>query len=217
MVHNGIITNSRVLRALLERKGYAFVSETDTESVAVLIQYIYDQQKLNGAEVTPCPCPSPQCRFLRPLAIPGHHASYFPPASCLRVSLALSARSPRSTHLHCPPDRAWAWQDAPDFITLVEETVSQLEGSFALVFKSAHFPNQLVATRRGSPLLVGIKRQPLRPVRQLRHHFGTISYAFLSALHPTHAVDMLYSVVPIGGGRCMLIGALRLRWMDNSR
>ena len=48
MVHNGIITNSRALRALLERKGYTFVSETDTESVAVLIQYIYDQQKLNG-------------------------------------------------------------------------------------------------------------------------------------------------------------------------
>ena len=54
-------------------------------------------------------------------------------------------------------------QDTPDFVTLVEETVSQLEGSFALVFKSGHFPNQLVATRRGSPLLVGIKRQELHP------------------------------------------------------
>ncbi|VDO73027.1 unnamed protein product [Haemonchus placei] len=31
------------------------------------------------------------------------------------------------------------------------------EGAFALAFKSSKFPGQLVATRRGSPLLVGIK------------------------------------------------------------
>jgi hypothetical protein len=44
-----------------------------------------------------------------------------------------------------------------DFIELVEDLMTQLEGSFALVFKSTHYPMQLVATRRGSPLLVGIK------------------------------------------------------------
>ena len=31
------------------------------------------------------------------------------------------------------------------------------EGAFALAFKSTKYPGQLVATRRGSPLLVGIK------------------------------------------------------------
>lgn len=31
------------------------------------------------------------------------------------------------------------------------------EGAFALAFKSRHFPGQVVATRRGSPLVVGIK------------------------------------------------------------
>lgn len=31
------------------------------------------------------------------------------------------------------------------------------EGAFALCFKSKHFPGECVATRRGSPLLVGIK------------------------------------------------------------
>lgn len=30
----------------------------------------------------------------------------------------------------------------PDFRELVEETVSQLEGAFALIFKSIHYPNQ---------------------------------------------------------------------------
>lgn len=97
VVHNGIISNSNSIRALLVRKGYKFVSETDTECVAILIQYLYDQLKQK--------------------------------------------------------------EDEMDFVSLVEETISQLEGSFALVFKSIHFPNQLVATRRGSPLLVGIKRK----------------------------------------------------------
>lgn len=31
------------------------------------------------------------------------------------------------------------------------------EGAFALCFKSKHYPGECVATRRGSPLLVGIK------------------------------------------------------------
>ncbi|CAI4229463.1 unnamed protein product [Auanema sp. JU1783] len=43
------------------------------------------------------------------------------------------------------------------FRQLVEAVIQQLEGAFALAFKSRKFPGQLVATRRGSPLLVGIK------------------------------------------------------------
>ena len=41
------------------------------------------------------------------------------------------------------------------FRELVEQTCTQLEGAFALVFKSSLYPGQTVATRRGSPLLVG--------------------------------------------------------------
>ncbi|BES94933.1 Glucosamine-fructose-6-phosphate aminotransferase [Nesidiocoris tenuis] len=43
------------------------------------------------------------------------------------------------------------------FREVVEHAISQLEGAFALCFKSTHFPGECVATRRGSPLLVGIK------------------------------------------------------------
>lgn len=43
------------------------------------------------------------------------------------------------------------------FRELVEKVIQQLEGAFALCFKSKHFPGECVATRRGSPLLVGIK------------------------------------------------------------
>ncbi len=41
LVHNGIIENDRELRAFLTEKGYAFSSETDTESAANLIAYHY--------------------------------------------------------------------------------------------------------------------------------------------------------------------------------
>ncbi|RMD94727.1 MAG: glutamine--fructose-6-phosphate transaminase (isomerizing), partial [Alphaproteobacteria bacterium] len=43
VVHNGIIENFRELRAALEAKGYAFGTETDTETVAVLCESFLDQ------------------------------------------------------------------------------------------------------------------------------------------------------------------------------
>lgn len=43
------------------------------------------------------------------------------------------------------------------FRELVEQVVQQIEGAFALAFKSVNYPGECVATRRGSPLLVGIK------------------------------------------------------------
>merc|ERR1711872_424273 len=45
------------------------------------------------------------------------------------------------------------------FRQLVEQTMSQLEGAFACVFKSTLYPGECVATRKGSPLLVGIKAE----------------------------------------------------------
>ncbi len=42
IVHNGTIENYLTLKTLLEGKGYSFKSETDTEVLAVLIEYISD-------------------------------------------------------------------------------------------------------------------------------------------------------------------------------
>ena len=41
----------------------------------------------------------------------------------------------------------------------MEQTISQLEGAFACVFKSNIFPKECIATRRGSPMVVGIKSE----------------------------------------------------------
>ncbi|CAO3598531.1 unnamed protein product [Absidia cylindrospora] len=43
------------------------------------------------------------------------------------------------------------------FTDLVKAVVKELEGGFSFIFKSIHYPDELVATRRGSPLLVGVK------------------------------------------------------------
>jgi len=42
VVHNGIIENASVLRAELEKHGHTFVSETDTEVIAHLIEEAFD-------------------------------------------------------------------------------------------------------------------------------------------------------------------------------
>ncbi|XP_072258924.1 glutamine--fructose-6-phosphate aminotransferase [isomerizing] 1-like [Pyxicephalus adspersus] len=95
VIHNGIITNYKDLKKFLESKGYEFESETDTETIAKLVKYMYDNRENNDIS----------------------------------------------------------------FATLVERVIQQLEGAFALVFKSVHFPGQAVGTRRGSPLLMGIRSE----------------------------------------------------------
>jgi predicted glutamine amidotransferase len=45
VVHNGIITNYKELRLVLEKRGYKFVSDTDTEVAAILAKYLWDSQK----------------------------------------------------------------------------------------------------------------------------------------------------------------------------
>jgi glutamine---fructose-6-phosphate transaminase (isomerizing) len=95
VVHNGIVTNAAALRLLLQKRGYRFESETDTEAAAILAKYIYDSQ----------------------------------------------------------PDKRLS------FTELIKTVLKELEGSFAFIFKSSHYPNEVVIARRGSPLLVGVKTE----------------------------------------------------------
>ncbi|XP_010532811.1 PREDICTED: glutamine--fructose-6-phosphate aminotransferase [isomerizing] 2-like [Tarenaya hassleriana] len=43
------------------------------------------------------------------------------------------------------------------FCQVVFEVMRHLEGAYALIFKSHHYPNELIACKRGSPLLLGVK------------------------------------------------------------
>ena len=101
VVHNGIITNYKALKQLLESKGVEFLSDTDTEVVPKLAKYYYDLAKASGT--TLC------------------------------------------------------------FIEVVTEVVRSLEGAYALLFKSLHFPGELVGCKRGSPLILAIKSGEAAP------------------------------------------------------
>lgn len=109
VVHNGIITNYRELKAVLQNKGYVFETETDTECIAKLAKYIFDQQKGNI-----------------------------------------------------------------DFSQLAKLVVRELEGAYALLFKSVHYPNEIVATRKGSPLLIGVKTEKKLKVDFVDVEFGAL-------------------------------------------
>ncbi|KAI5480454.1 glutamine-fructose-6-phosphate transaminase [Pseudohyphozyma bogoriensis] len=95
VVHNGIVTVHKELRLVLEKKGYKFVSDTDTEVAAVLAKYLYDSQK--GKPIS--------------------------------------------------------------FTALIKSVIMELEGAFAFVFKSIHYPDEVVIARRGSPVLIGVKTE----------------------------------------------------------
>ncbi|RMD41879.1 hypothetical protein DV735_g3232, partial [Chaetothyriales sp. CBS 134920] len=91
VVHNGIITNYKELKALLEGKGFKFETETDTECIAKLAKYLYDS-----------------------------HPTL-------------------------------------DFTTLAKAVIKELQGAFGLLLKSVHFPAEVIAARKGSPLVIGVK------------------------------------------------------------
>ncbi|EPQ52091.1 isomerising glucosamine-fructose-6-phosphate aminotransferase [Gloeophyllum trabeum ATCC 11539] len=115
LVHNGIVTNAAELRLVLQKRGYKFESDTDTEAVAILTKYVYDSQ--------------PEKRM--------------------------------------------------SFTELVRTVLMELQGSFAFVFKSRHYPNELVTARRGSPLLIGVKTD-----KKLKVDFVDVEFGDASASAP---------------------------------
>jgi len=48
IIHNGIIENYSQLKSRLENRGYKFISETDTEVLVNLIEYIYEKGKVSA-------------------------------------------------------------------------------------------------------------------------------------------------------------------------
>lgn len=88
VVHNGIIENYQELKEELEKKGYVFYSETDTETVAHLIDDFYKQDN--------------------------------------------------------------------DLLEAVRKTLEKIEGSYGLGVLCTDYPDQLIAARKESPLVVGL-------------------------------------------------------------
>ncbi|KAF7536496.1 hypothetical protein G7054_g4487 [Neopestalotiopsis clavispora] len=111
VVHNGIITNYKELKTLLESKGLRFETETDTECIAKLAKYIYDQHPTLG------------------------------------------------------------------FVDLTKTVINELEGAYGLLIKSVHYPHEVVAARKGSPLVIGVKTQ-----KRMKVDFVDVEYSEEGAL-----------------------------------
>lgn len=54
-------------------------------------------------------------------------------------------------------DKAYESGQTVTFSQVVFEVMRQLEGAYALIFKSPHYPNELIACTRGSTLILGVK------------------------------------------------------------
>ncbi|KAG5993673.1 glutamine--fructose-6-phosphate transaminase (isomerizing) [Claviceps spartinae] len=106
IVHNGIITNYKELKTLLAAKGFKFETETDTECIAKLTKYIYDQHPQIG------------------------------------------------------------------FTDLAKAVIQELEGAYGLLIKSVHYPHEVIAARKGSPLVIGVKTQ-----RRMKVDFVDVEYS----------------------------------------
>lgn len=89
IIHNGIIENYDVLKEELQKAGYHFRSNTDTEVLIQLIEYICKEEKV-------------------------------------------------------------------ELVTAIQLALSQVIGAYAIVVISKNHPDQLIAARKGSPLVVGI-------------------------------------------------------------
>ncbi|KAH6604729.1 glucosamine--fructose-6-phosphate aminotransferase [Trichoderma cornu-damae] len=118
VVHNGIITNYKELKTLLTSKGFRFETETDTECIAKLAKYIYDQHPQVG------------------------------------------------------------------FTDLIKAVIQELEGAYGLLVKSVHYPHEVIAARKGSPLVIGVKTQ-----RRMKVDFVDVEYGEDNAALPAEAAS----------------------------
>ncbi|KAL0938918.1 glucosamine-fructose-6-phosphate aminotransferase [Colletotrichum truncatum] len=118
VVHNGIITNYKELKTLLAAKGFKFETDTDTECIAKLAKYLYDQHPKVG------------------------------------------------------------------FTDLAKAVINELEGAYGLLIKSVHYPHEVIAARKGSPLVIGVKTQ-----KRMKVDFVDVEYADEQAALPAEAAS----------------------------
>eukprot|EP01061_Rhynchopus_euleeides_P006839 TRINITY_DN15847_c0_g1_i2.p1 TRINITY_DN15847_c0_g1~~TRINITY_DN15847_c0_g1_i2.p1 ORF type:complete len:662 (+),score=292.18 TRINITY_DN15847_c0_g1_i2:123-2108(+) len=101
VVHNGIITNYNTLKKVLQKRDFHFETETDTEAIAKLMKFLYDETKKNNGDIT--------------------------------------------------------------FPELVKQVMDHLEGAYAIVVKSRHYPDEMVGCKIGSPMIVGVSMSSQTP------------------------------------------------------
>ncbi len=126
VVHNGIVENYLTLKNALIAKGHKFVSETDTEIIAHLIQ---DELEMAGGPV---------------------------PASGTRSQSANKSEAVVTDGTSTKCAGLAQGQPVLPLEEAVRRAVKRITGAFAIGVLSAHEPNKLVAARMGPPAVIGI-------------------------------------------------------------
>src|SRR5271170_3744139 len=139
VVHNGIVENYLTLKSALIAKGHKFVSETDTEIIAHLIEDELNQAaaaKLNGATKPGAPSSTTVSSSAK--------VGSFTSASEANSAEAVLTLPEIGNKPAIPLEEA------------VRRAVKRITGAFAIGVLSAHEPNKLVAARMGPPAVIGI-------------------------------------------------------------
>ncbi len=143
VVHNGIVENYLTLKNSLIAKGHKFVSETDTEIIAHLIE-----DELNLARTESKSSGAPSFAASSQTGVPASFAGGVERVGSSDANTAeavLTLPETRNGHHHAIP-----LEEA------VRRAVRRITGAFAIGVLSAHEPDKLVAARMGPPAVIGI-------------------------------------------------------------
>lgn len=145
IVHNGIIENFTALKAALQKAGYTFSSETDSEVFAMLIEKYYkelENENSTGSDKTSNAAggESGADSDKASDATGGESGEVSDKVSSGAAGKESCAHSPIPHHL----------------LEAVKLALGDVVGTYALCVMSADYPNLIVTAKRGGPAVIGL-------------------------------------------------------------